>query len=371
MTPTVNADDKFLAIDQALTAAFAPAPNTVNSDDTDDTDGYVSDDYVFDEYEINLAEEYPEPKFLLMFAGVGTMPRGDIQSIKAKSKNGKSYLCSIFIASILGCKDFGCESQEAHPVVLYFDSEQNRRNTSILTRRVHTLLGYRTNATRRNFHTFSMRTMDIEQRLPYIQKRVDAFHPTAVFIDGIADLIYNFNDVEQSTKLVNDLMKLSADNDCCVCSVLHTNKAKDDNAMKGHLGTLSLQKSSDVFEVKKNGTTFTVEQTDSRNAPISDFAFTLTSTGKPIPTVTPKDAKEQLKVAALKQHLDDAFGEATGLRFTDLVNHYQARVGVGVTTAKNAVREAKDRGLVEVTHNDLYRRSYNAVGSQGHIYKYI
>ena len=41
-------------------------------------------------YEIDITQVYPEPRFTVRLSGVGTLPRGDIQAVKAKSKNGKS-----------------------------------------------------------------------------------------------------------------------------------------------------------------------------------------------------------------------------------------------------------------------------------------
>lgn len=61
-------------------------------------------------------------------------------------------------------------------------------------------------------------------------------------IDGVADLLEDFNDVGQSSEIINSLMRLSAENDVAIINVLHTNKRKDDSDMKGHLGTLLLQK---------------------------------------------------------------------------------------------------------------------------------
>lgn len=310
-----------------------------------------------DEYEIDLSEDYPEPSYVLKLSGVGTFPRGDIQAIKAKSKNGKSFLCSVFIASILGCKDFSFESLESDPVVLYFDTEQNKRNTAKLASRVHTLLGWDTECNHKGFHAYSLRTMDKNKRFPYIQRKVSECKPTVVFIDGIADLIGNFNDIDQSDSIIESLMSLSGNNDCCVCCVLHTNKAKDDSGMKGHLGTLLLQKSSDVFEAKKNKDTVNVSQTECRNAPIEDFAFSVDKHGIPYPTATKAEIKGQQKVEAIKRILKDVFAGNSELSFTDLVKSYALHGVVSESTAKRAIREAKENNLIRVTEKGNYAMS--------------
>ena len=309
---------------------------------------------LLDDYEIDLSVEYPEPKYTLKLSGVGTLPRGDIQAIKAKSKNGKSFLCSVVIASLFGCKDFGFETLESDPTVLYFDTEQNQRNTAKLAKRVHTLKGWDTKNNHKGFHAYSLRTMDTAQRLPFIKKTISEKKPTIAFIDGIADLIDNFNDVEQSAHLINDLMKLSAENDCCVCCVLHTNKAKDDSGMKGHLGTMLLQKASDVFEVKKNSDTFNVTESDCRNQPIADFAFSIDEHGIPIPSNTHKDVQEQQRVEGIKKNLNEAFANAGELSYSELLRSYALTAVVSESTAKRALRESKKRGIIRVTPNGNY-----------------
>lgn len=310
-----------------------------------------------DEYEIDLSAEYPEPKYTLKLSGIGTMPRGDIQAIKAKSKNGKSFLCSVFIASIFGCKDFSFDSLENNPVVLYFDTEQNKRNTAKLATRVHTLLGWDRKTNHKGFHTYSLRTMDSPQRFPYIQKIVNEKKPSVVFIDGIADLIDNFNDVEQSKRLIDALMSLSGEKDCCVCCVLHTNKAKDDSGMKGHLGTLLLQKASDVFEVKKNKYTFNVSESDCRNTPIDDFAFSIDGHGIPYPTANQNEIRGQQKVEAIKKVLNEVFADKGELSFSDMLRSYVLHGVVSESTAKRAIREAKENGFLQVTEKGNYSLS--------------
>lgn len=202
-------------------------------------------------YEIDITQVYPEPRFTVRLNGVGTLPMGDIQAVKAKSKNGKSFLCSVFVASVLGCEDFQFKAVEDGAKVLYFDTEQNERNTAALAKRVYSLMKWSTERNNERFKAYSLRSAAISERLPIIERAIRENAPTMAVIDGIADLLEDFNDVGQSSEIINYLMRLSAENDVAIVNVLHTNKRKDDSDMKGHLGTLLLQKASDVFEVKR------------------------------------------------------------------------------------------------------------------------
>ena len=304
-----------------------------------------------DECEIDLTKDYQEPRYTLKNSGTGTIPRGDIQAIKAKSKNGKSFLCSILIASMLGCTDFGFTGTEANACVLYVDTEQNERNTAKLAKRVHALLGWGRGTNHAEFHAYSLRKVDAAQRLLRIRRGIMAHHPTAVFIDGIADLIQDFNDVGQSTRVINELLRLSAENDCAIICVLHTNKAKDDNGMKGHLGTMLLQKASDVFEVKKNGSTFNVTETDCRNLPIDDFAFVIDGHGIPYMGTPPAPQQEDKLTANMRK----AFGGNAEMSYSELSKAYMAHTLRSIATVKRHIADALENGIIEGSQNNLYK----------------
>ncbi len=297
-------------------------------------------------YLIDLAKAYPEPRYTLQLNDVGTLPLGDLAAIKAKSKNGKSYLCSIFMASLLGDERFGLISQMEQPTVIYIDTEQNERNTARVARRVHTLLGWPTNFNNERFVAYSLRSMADEERLPFITLTVEKWKPQAVVIDGVADLIANFNDVEQSARLILDLMRLSANNDCCIICVLHENKSKDDTGMKGHLGTLLLQKCSDVFQVKKDGLTFQVAQTESRNEPVAGFSFLIDGLGIPYPGQAPGVVRLEEKERTLRKVLAQVFHNKALLSYSELCQLISGYEAVSLPTAKNRVRDAKQMELI-------------------------
>lgn len=183
----------------------------------------------FDEYEICLAENLPEPIFTVKSFGAGAFPLGDIQAIKAKSKSGKTYVASIIAGVILGAKFGNLEAGLENAKVLFFDTEQNKLNTAKVMRRIHTLLAWDLWENTDRLHVYSLRKMDLNIRREYIKAKTEQLRPQAVIIDGVADLMMNFNDVEESSQVIDWLMKLSADCNCAVICVLHENKGRDDS----------------------------------------------------------------------------------------------------------------------------------------------
>jgi len=308
----------------------------------------------FDEYEICLAEKLAEPIFTVKSLGAGAFPLGDIQAIKAKSKSGKTYAASIIAAVILGV-DFGALKAGVEGArVLFFDTEQNKLNTAKVMRRIHSLLGWDDTENTDRLHVYSLRRMDLAMRCEYIAAKVQAYKPTAIIIDGIADLMINFNDVEESSQLIDWLMKLSADNNCAVITVLHENKSKDDNGMKGHLGTLLLQKSSDVFQCSKANGVFTVAETDSRNLPIEEFSFFIDGHGIPHPTQSMASLKVDATREKIRKVLAEVYTDKLGMTYTELVAAYALHAACSERTAKRNVATAKEMGLISVGYEGRY-----------------
>lgn len=311
----------------------------------------------FDEYEICLQEKLTEPIFTVVSLGAGAFPLGDIQAFKAKSKSGKTYAASIIAAVILGV-DFGAlKAGLSNARVLIFDTEQNKLNTAKVMRRIHTLLGWSLDENTDRLHVYSLRRMDLNIRREYIAAKVEQLKPTAVIIDGIADLLLNFNDIEESSQVIDWLMKLSADNNCAVITVLHENKAKDDTGMKGHLGTLLLQKSSDVFQCSKANGVFTVTETDSRNLPIEDFSFVIDGHGIPRPAQSMADRKVDETREKIKAVLKEVYATASSLTYSELVDAYALHAACSAPTAKRHIGTAKELELITVGVDNRYQVS--------------
>ena len=309
-------------------------------------------------YLIDLSKEYTEPNFLIKSNGAGVLARGDIAAIKAKSKSGKSFVCSIFASVVLGTPWGDLQPTLKGGKVLYFDTEQNKLNTAKLAKRVHALCNFDIHSNSDKFKCYALRQMDMDNRLPFIKKRIEEEKPTLAVIDGIVDLIQDFNDIKQSSDVIQALMQISADNDCSVLFVLHENKS--DENMRGHLGSMSAQKCADVFQIeKRKDGTLNVTECECRNLPIPDFSFAIDSYGIPRPTQTQKqlqaDEKSAMKEAKFRQVFAEIFS-AKGtsiIRYSDLVSMAKLHFAVEDRMAKENIKWAKENGIL-VVNNDGY-----------------
>jgi len=98
-----------------------------------------------------------------------------------------------------------------------------------------------------------------------------------MFIDGIADLCFNPNDIVKSNEVINKLKEWTSYG-IHICCVIHKTFEKD--KAFGHLGTYVQKKcETSIFlhdtDKETKNSPIKVSQKDSRGAPFDDFYFDL------------------------------------------------------------------------------------------------
>ena len=255
-------------------------------------------------YWLDPTQNYPEPHYLLQYNGVGFSPLGGIQALSGQKKNGKTFVLAQLIAAILG---HGSERVEAYlnglsvredtlawlgrePTVLYVDTEMEQLNSAKVLRRVHWLCQWEQTVPNERFRVLWLRQIEktekeaaYERRYSLIKKAIEWMQPTAVFIDGVRDIIGDFNDNVESSALIQSLMSLASRRQICIWLALHMNPRPgndDESKMRGHLGTELGNKVTDTLvSIKKkdnNGVSFTVKQQDARGKDLDDWQFEVT-----------------------------------------------------------------------------------------------
>ena len=263
-------------------------------------------------YLLDATQNYPEPYYMLEFNGVPFSTIGGIQALSGQKKNGKTFVIAQLIAAILGgdtertrrflpglkVPDRTLEYLGHAPRVLWVDTEMEKLNSAKVLRRIHWLCGWDMNKPDPRFNVLWLRgVIDVkdendrvvmranQKRWQIIRQAIDILNPDAVFIDGIRDIIGDFNDNKESAALVGELMSLAEQKGICIWNVLHMNPRPsndDESKMRGHLGTELGNKVTDtlVSFKKKDSSTgrvlFTVKQQDARGKDLDDWQFEVT-----------------------------------------------------------------------------------------------
>ena len=348
-------------------------------------------------YLLDATENYPEPYYLLEYNGVPFSTLGGIQAISGQKKNGKTFLLAQLMAAVLGVNSERVKTylpglrvpertlnRLGHlPTVLYVDTEMEKLNSAKVLRRVHWLCDWQMDLPCERFHVLWLRSVtDIKddkgavketahaRRYRLFKQAIDILQPDAVFIDGIRDIIGDFNDNAESSALVTDLMALAERKQICIWNTLHMNprpKNDDESKMRGHLGTELGNKITDTLvciKHKQNGNVwFTVKQDDARGKDMEDWEFVVTNAagalGVPQMRAVASDQDiADAKIQQQRQEADDYFKlynwTSAGATYTDLENFLRAK---GVTSKRKLgtlFDVAKEAGIIYKSENRKY-----------------
>ena len=299
---------------------------------------------------LDLSLPTNEPKFMFSIGGVPTIPQGELVGIKGRAKMGKSQFEYYLIAVMLASASRGSVKplQDRYKILL-FDTEQSSVSLKKCCQRALNFAGLPPDKNNEYFLPFFMRPLSIEERRKVIADAVEAEKPDIVFIDGVRDLLQDFNSLDQSNELIQWLLSLTAEHGCTIVSVLHQNKAKDDGNMRGHLGTELLNKLTDCFEVSKKDGKFIVSCTDSRNVPCADFAFSINEEGNFQTEEAVTEDKNSARAAEIQRVLKLCFKEKQSMRYGELVEAYRLEAAVSDRTAQRAIKDAKEHDFLCVT----------------------
>ncbi len=178
-----------------------------------------------------------------------------------------------------GCEVPGIEiTQETRAA--FMDTEQSRFDTAKVQRRI-ALMGGNPQQT----CLFSLRQYTPKERQAIIARFIIS-NPgiKLIFIDGVRDLVFDINSAHEAMVVIGWLMKLTADHDVHICLVLHQNK--DNDNVRGHLGTEAVNKAETVLSVKKDKETSIVRPKHTRSREFPELAFTVEDIdGVGIPTI--------------------------------------------------------------------------------------
>jgi hypothetical protein len=312
---------------------------------------------------IERSADYPEPDYLIEIGGVPTMPKGNLVAVSAKWKNGKTFFCDILTAIFMGSGRFvNCRSLQETGRALFFDTEQSDNDTKRVQKTIDEMSPeYRHD----DYKVACLQSAPIDShsaepsRFDVISRAVAHEKPDLVVIDGIADLLYNYNDVIESQSIVNKLARMANEYNCCIVVVMHQNKSIIDKNMKGHLGTMLYQKCSDVFNLEKHGDVFEASHSVSRHRTSGGICFKLDANAIPVDAEIDRklqlEQKRQEDKAELHSKLAKCMqGFPQPLKCSDVINLIQTKLGVGKTRAYQLFNSAKEQGLLSANENKLY-----------------
>lgn len=309
------------------------------------------------EVTLDASKDYGEPVYTLSREGIGFFPKGDVQAIKAPQKNGKTFLISMLIGTYFKGEYNGLKAEIPTPKVLYIDTEQHPRNTAKVYRRSCNIGGLNEWVNHPNFKAIHLRGKNTTEAQKITIYAIKKYRPDICFIDGVVDLVDDFNDNKESKAFVTKLMDISQVYDCAIPCVLHVNpstKTDSNDKMRGHLGTILAQKASDVLcclKTKESDTaepTFTISQSDARNKDIRQFAFVIEDREMVNGKLIAVPVAPYISVIE-RTNTDDVFSEIVTepMKREDIVSELVERKIAKKTAAYDKIKKGLDAGILK------------------------
>lgn len=229
---------------------------------------------------ISVHDDIPADVNTMCVGNVDTFAKEGLHFVKAKAKQGKTSMLAVLESAYIRMNgNWGTIRRISdEPLkVRHIDTEQKPYDTQCFMKQVFRLAGITEEEAGVNYGIFNLRAIvENEQKKQMIESILIEDHPDVLVIDGIVDLINNFNEVDESKDLIAWLMYLADKYKLVLFCVLHTNKNSMDHNMRGHLGTMSEQKCDTTTECEKDDKSgiVTVKCASSRHCPFPDWSFT-------------------------------------------------------------------------------------------------
>ena len=222
-------------------------------------------------------KEFPIP--------IGTY--GNFSFIQAPPKSMKTFFVSLLGSAFCNpagefTKGMGSFRGKKH--FIHFDTEQGDWHSQRVFKRVEWMnKGLNLDF----YHTFALRKIGYKDRIDFIQYYLDCMREEdkeigLIVIDGIADLVSDANNLEESNLIVQKIMAWSTVYDCHIVTVIHSNFGSDKPT--GHLGSFLEKKAETQIQLERDENKFgciTVSCKRSRNTPFESFDFILNENGLP------------------------------------------------------------------------------------------
>lgn len=216
---------------------------------------------------------------------IGTF--GNFSFVQAPPKSKKTFFISLLSAVFLkGTLDgFGgdLKGHRDGKCLIHFDTEQGKFHAQKVFKRVLDMTGLNKEC----YHTFGLRTLSYKERIDFIEyylyDKMEGENIGMVVIDGMADLVSDVNNIEESNLATQKIMEWSAKLNCHIVTVIHSNFGSDKPT--GHLGSFLEKKAETQIQLELNTVNkdlVTVSCKRSRGFSFDNFSFKVNPLGFPV-----------------------------------------------------------------------------------------
>ena len=230
---------------------------------------------------LDQTEHYIRPKYTLSYNGVPFAPLGGIHGLTGQPGHGKTFTFTQLMVAIMKGEFYGLKyelkKEIPEPKVLYIDTEMEKGNTQLVMLRVYDMMGWPKYTKQEQFKILWLREVTkATERWQMVLKAIYEMKPTVVFLDGLIDVIGDFNDNKECQTLIYQVMGTASHYGISIWCLLHENPGSE--KMVGHAGSFLERKATDVLKTKKDKgaeVIFSVEQKKARSRDLDKWQFVI------------------------------------------------------------------------------------------------
>ena len=266
----------------------------------DQNDHLVFMQLIQEECNIDINKKIEHPPVAISFKtkevstkdGVKSFPNaigtyGNFSFVQAPPKSMKTFFVSLLGSAFCNPKGKytrGMDSFRDNKHFVHFDTEQGEWHAQRVFKRIQWMnkgigLDF--------YHTFALRKISYRSRIDFIEYYLDCMREEGkeiglVVIDGVADLVSDANNLEESSAIVQKIMAWTTIYNCHIVTVIHSNNGSDKPT--GHLGSFLEKKAETQIQLSRDENklgAITVSCKRSRNTPFEQFDFKLDEQGLP------------------------------------------------------------------------------------------
>lgn len=208
---------------------------------------------MLEQLRITTDRQLPPMNFMFTLHGTPCFPRGELVAITGKAKSGKTFVVSMLMACCMVQSVLAFRRESAEPLrLLWYDTEQSDESTQdILRHRLVPMVGGDGTLVQAQADVFNVRCMEWKNRRSLLGEAIVRCRPDLVVVDGIRDLVDDINDGVLAQEVMEELMRLATNGNCCIVCVLHQNKSGEDRNLRGWIGTELMNKAFEVYTCEK------------------------------------------------------------------------------------------------------------------------
>ena len=212
---------------------------------------------------------------------------GNFSFVQAPPKSMKTFFVSLLGSAFCNPKGKytkGMSSFRDNKHFVHFDTEQGEWHAQRVFKRIQWM---NKGLSLDFYHTFALRKISYRSRIDFIEYYLECMKEEGkeiglVVIDGVADLVSDANNLEESSAIVQKIMAWTTIYNCHIVTVIHSNNGSDKPT--GHLGSFLEKKAETQIQLSRDENklgAITVSCKRSRNTPFEQFDFKLDEEGLP------------------------------------------------------------------------------------------